>query len=143
MAGGTAFVYGSLMAPQVVELLLKRIPPMRPASLKGYTRYCVKNQKYPAIIPGSSSDTVRGEVGPESRLSSCDVYEDEEYYRCSGTPIFEDGSSITADMYVWKEEYMDQLMLDTPWDFNAFMSQDLEEYLEATKKFMADLGNPV
>lgn len=33
------------------------------------------------------------------------VYESEEYYRASVAPQLEDGSSIPADVYVWKEQY--------------------------------------
>jgi hypothetical protein len=37
--------------------------------------------------------------------ASIAVYEAEEYYRTTVQPQLEDGSSITADVYVWKEEY--------------------------------------
>lgn len=33
------------------------------------------------------------------------VYESEEYYRASVAPQLEDGSSIPADVYIWKEQY--------------------------------------
>jgi len=33
------------------------------------------------------------------------VYESEEYYRASVQPELEDGSSIAADVYVWKDQY--------------------------------------
>lgn len=33
------------------------------------------------------------------------VYEAEEYYRASVEPQLEDGSSIAADVYVWKDQY--------------------------------------
>jgi hypothetical protein len=33
------------------------------------------------------------------------VYESEEYYRASVQPQLDDGSSITADVYIWKDEY--------------------------------------
>lgn len=33
------------------------------------------------------------------------VYESEEYYRATVAPQLEDGSSIPADVYIWKEQY--------------------------------------
>lgn len=63
MPGKTAFVYGTLMAPEVVQALIKRVPPMRPATLKGYTRHSVKGVVFPAIIPDSAEKAaVHGKV---------------------------------------------------------------------------------
>jgi len=44
MAGGTAFVYGTLMAEEVVGALLRRVPPSQPAVLSGYSRHRVRGQ---------------------------------------------------------------------------------------------------
>jgi gamma-glutamylcyclotransferase (GGCT)/AIG2-like uncharacterized protein YtfP len=60
--GGTAFVYGTLMAPEVLELLIKRVPKSRAATLKGYARYRVKQQVFPAIIPSTPESKVTGMV---------------------------------------------------------------------------------
>jgi hypothetical protein len=35
----------------------------------------------------------------------CAVYESEEYYRATVQPQLEDGSSIPADVYIWKDQY--------------------------------------
>lgn len=59
---GTAFVYGTLMAPEVLKLLIKRVPESRAATLKGYARYRVKGQVFPAIIPSTSESKVKGMV---------------------------------------------------------------------------------
>lgn len=67
-----AFVYGTLMADEVLNLLIKRVPTHRPAVLHGYTRYRIKNRVYPAIIPTAPTDTVQGKVRPmASRGSLC------------------------------------------------------------------------
>lgn len=50
MPGKTAFVYGTLMAPEVVQALIKRVPPMKPATLTGYKRHSVKGVVFPAIV---------------------------------------------------------------------------------------------
>lgn len=60
--GGTAFVYGTLMAPEVLNLLIKRVPPHKPAKLSGFSRYRVKGQVFPAIVPAAPSSQVSGLV---------------------------------------------------------------------------------
>jgi len=61
MTGKTAFVYGTLMAPEVCLALIKRVPMMKPAKLQGYKRHSVKGVVFPAIIP-DDSDQVQGMV---------------------------------------------------------------------------------
>lgn len=52
--GGAVFVYGTLMADEVLQVLLKRVPLSRPATLQGYTRRAVKGQVFPAIVPAAA-----------------------------------------------------------------------------------------
>lgn len=59
---GTAFVYGTLMAEEVLKLLIKRVPAHKPALLPGYARHRVKGQVFPAIIPATPEDKVQGMV---------------------------------------------------------------------------------
>ena len=59
---GTAFVYGTLMADEVLKLLIRRVPPSKPAKLAGYSRHRVKGQVFPAIIPAAPKDTVQGKA---------------------------------------------------------------------------------
>lgn len=33
------------------------------------------------------------------------MYESEEYYRANVQPQLDDGSSIPADVYIWKDQY--------------------------------------
>jgi hypothetical protein len=63
MSTGTAFVYGTLMAEEVLKLLIRRVPPSKPATLSGYSRHRVKGQVFPAIIPAKPQDRVKGMVG--------------------------------------------------------------------------------
>ncbi|WIA33424.1 hypothetical protein OEZ86_006556 [Tetradesmus obliquus] len=139
---GTAFVYGTLMAPEVLKLLIKRVPESRAATLKGYARYRVKGQVFPAIIPSTSESKVKGMVLMElsrSELHILDVYESEEYYRATVEPELEDGSTSPADVYVWKDEHKGQLLLQQPdWDYSEFMQQHLPAYLDMTQGFMQE-----
>lgn len=59
---GTAFVYGTLLADEVLKLLIRRVPPSKPATLSGFSRHRVKGQVFPAIIPATPQDKVQGKV---------------------------------------------------------------------------------
>lgn len=65
---GAAFVYGMLMADEVLTLLIKRVPRWQPATLSGYVRHRVRGQVFPAIAPATPQDSVKGKVGV---LSGC------------------------------------------------------------------------
>jgi len=60
--GGTIFVYGTLMADEVLKLLLKRVPPSKPATLRAHRRHSIKGQVFPAIVPAEGGASVRGKV---------------------------------------------------------------------------------
>lgn len=60
---GTAFVYGTLMADEVLKLLINRVPLNKPATLVGYARHRVKGQVFPAITPATPQHRVQGKVG--------------------------------------------------------------------------------
>lgn len=52
------------MADEVLKLLIKRVPVMKPATLHGYQRHKVKSQVFPAILPSTSTSMVQGQVSP-------------------------------------------------------------------------------
>ena len=58
------FVYGSLMSPEVLSSLLGRVPPRRPATLRGYRRFAIVDRVYPAVLADETTinDVVDGEV---------------------------------------------------------------------------------
>ncbi|KAF2550474.1 hypothetical protein F2Q68_00037683 [Brassica cretica] len=50
-AGHDLFVYGSLQDPQVVNVLLNRVPDHSSAVLSCFHRFKIKNRLYPTILP--------------------------------------------------------------------------------------------
>ena len=78
------FVYGSLLAPEVLDALLGRVPDRTPATLPGFVRRRIKDAVFPAIYPAEdpSNASVSGEVltGMSRReLAVLDWFEDEAY----------------------------------------------------------------
>jgi gamma-glutamylcyclotransferase (GGCT)/AIG2-like uncharacterized protein YtfP len=132
---GRAFVYGTLMADEVLGLLLRRVPASRAAAVAGLKRCRVRGQVFPAVVRSAApGDRVRGRVllGLTAReVEILDVYEAEEYRRerVAATVLAEGegeeegdegkagaaaaaaeagpavGEVVEADVYVWRDEY--------------------------------------
>ncbi|KAI3990338.1 hypothetical protein MKX01_037677, partial [Papaver californicum] len=47
----SVFVYGSLLADDVVKALLNRVPQNSAAILDNFKRFSIKGRVYPAILP--------------------------------------------------------------------------------------------
>jgi gamma-glutamylcyclotransferase (GGCT)/AIG2-like uncharacterized protein YtfP len=46
----SCFVYGSLLAPEVLHALLGRVPTHKPALLRGFRRYALRDRAYPGVV---------------------------------------------------------------------------------------------
>ena len=88
------FIYGSLMSAEVLSALLKRVPQVQPAVLRGFHRFRIRERPYPAIarVPSEFSAGPGREVGGEVHgLVLCglsaeehallDYFEDDEYVK--------------------------------------------------------------
>eukprot|EP00250_Pteridium_aquilinum_P013395 c21315_g1_i1 orf=273-635(-) len=83
------FVYGTLLANEVVSALLQRIPPSSAAFLPDFHRYSIKGRVYPAILP-ANGDKVLGKVLfglNDQELKLFDDFEDVEYRRQIVEPV--------------------------------------------------------
>uniref|UniRef100_A0A7S0RZR4 Putative gamma-glutamylcyclotransferase n=1 Tax=Chlamydomonas leiostraca TaxID=1034604 RepID=A0A7S0RZR4_9CHLO len=133
MPGGNAFVYGTLMAEEVLTKLIRRVPANKPAVLAGYSRYAVKRAVYPAIIATKPEERVQGKVLldlTDHELEILDVYESDQYYRTTVHPVTEDGQKVTADVYVWKDDFMEDLAIGTSWDYSLWREQNLYRWVD-------------
>ena len=100
------FVYGSLMAPEVLRSLLGRVPAQTRATVRGYHRFNVVDRVYPALFVSADRDErVEGSVlrGLSRReLAVLDWFEDEAYTLTRVEPVFfdeedEEGSAGASD----------------------------------------------
>ena len=129
------FVYGTLMAPQVIETLIDRLPSHTSAILKsGYRRHPVRNYAFPGLIPAVSSSIsmpitgvlYRGVTEPE--LMRLDRFEGDEYRKQTCTVEVADGKH-DAQVYVWANPES-ELDISKPWSYENFRTKDLEIYLD-------------
>ena len=131
------FVYGTLMAPQVMQTLVGRLPVCRPATLPGYSRHPVVNCVFPGIIVASDMIPQGGQTAVQGLLYSdltvdemavLDWFEDNEYTRHDVTVLLEEDEEQTTQVYVWTNP-LKELDLSQPWDYELFRTQRLSHYL--------------
>ncbi|XP_071692186.1 AIG2-like protein D isoform X1 [Rutidosis leptorrhynchoides] len=135
--GGAVFVYGSLLADNVVQLLLNRVPQTSPAILNDYHRFSIKGRVYPAIRPVENKQvTGRVLIGlSATELDILDDYEAEEY----------DKRVVNVSLLIWDgnfpkfqsvRPYWNESDLQFCWsiwlaDFKAASLGDTSEVLQA------------
>jgi len=130
MSAANVFVYGTLLAEEVVQAILKRIPTTVPAILWDYKRVCVRYRTYPAIIPAKGVK-LHGKVllnlGKEE-VDLLDQFEDAEYKNTKVEVLRTDTNQlIEANVYVWcsSEHSLDL----TDWDYQQFREKNLRVFL--------------
>mmetsp|Transcript_28040 Transcript_28040/g.61366 ORF Transcript_28040/g.61366 Transcript_28040/m.61366 type:complete len:158 (+) Transcript_28040:77-550(+) len=142
----SAFVYGSLLAPEVLHALLGRVPKQSKASLSGYKRYSIKQRPYPGIIRDSDS-VVLGEVLHDLTREDQDILDEFEdirsgYYAKTAASVVlqESQETFNTEVYV----YCSQSDLYGDWSYESFREEHLEDYVEMCKQFkqvyLEDLG---
>jgi len=133
-ATSSLFVYGTLMSPQVLRVLIGRLPELvHSATLEGYRRHPVKGQSFPGMIAGVGS--VQGMLLKEltvSEMNVLDWFEGEEYTRKDVN--IQCGTTLEmTQTYVWSNPLSD---LDTlsEWSYEDFCDFRLDSYLSHTVK---------
>ncbi|CAB79849.1 AIG2-like protein [Arabidopsis thaliana] len=135
------FVYGSLQEPEVVYVLLNRVPDHVSAVLSGLFR--LKGRVYPTILPDGTGK-VNGKVLKgitDDELKMLDEFEDVEYDRKTVEVMLTDTSEkLQVETYVWKNK--DDPDLYGEWDFEEWRQHDKEDFVTATKKFLENRRLP-
>lgn len=81
----SVFVYGTLMADEVTEALLERLPARKPAKLSGFRRYRIQQQVFPAIVAATSADTINGLLVTGLTDEELDIFDGKRLFRWSRT----------------------------------------------------------
>ena len=128
------FVYGTLQAAECLQGLLNRVPPTRPALLRGYARWRIHGASFPAIIRSAETDSVTGvlleELTPRE-LRALDFYEDEFYERLAVRvePISAGGVQLDAMAYVWPSSHSHLVDIGAPWSYEAWRENVMTEFV--------------
>ncbi|XP_043714289.1 AIG2-like protein D [Telopea speciosissima] len=137
------FVYGSLLADDVVRALLKRVPESSPAILHDYHRFSIKERVYPAILPVENTKVTGrvlfGITDPE--LHVFDSFEDVEYERSTvDVSLIENSKRLQVYAYVWGNKNDPNLYGE--WDFQEWKKMHFNDFLKMTVGFLEELEQP-
>jgi gamma-glutamylcyclotransferase (GGCT)/AIG2-like uncharacterized protein YtfP len=129
------FVYGTLMAPRIMQLASGHQGPGLRAELAGYRRSRVRGEPYPGIAP-SFGAAVAGllyqGVAPAA-VQRLDVFEGEMYARIE-LPVKVGEDFRRAHAYVVRPDF-EHLLEDRPWSFEAFMRDGFDRFVAAYRGF--------
>jgi gamma-glutamylcyclotransferase (GGCT)/AIG2-like uncharacterized protein YtfP len=131
------FVYGTLMAPEVIQLLIGRAPPGRSARLLGnYVRHPVHRHVFPGLIRAAIDEpTVKGILYSDltgSEMKRLDWFEGEEYTKQQCTVELEDDvEPCEAVVYLWTNP-VSELDVTKQWFYENFREKHLKDYLKDT-----------
>ncbi|GAX19648.1 hypothetical protein FisN_19Hu230 [Fistulifera solaris] len=126
------FVYGTLMAPPVIQTLLGRVPPHGTALLPHYRRHPVRNQVYPGMIfeKGAMTQGILYYGLTPKEIARLDWFEDVEYTR-RPVIVTMDAKETATETYVWTNP-LSELQLDAEWSIEDFSQTHLTRFLEQT-----------
>ena len=130
------FTYGSLMFPEVIEIILGR--PIAPeeladAVLEGYRRVAIPDRPYPTGIPALGFHIEGKILGPitEQELEQLDAYEESFYIRIPVSVSTQKGQQ-TAFTYIDGIGELPFALHD--WDPEMFQRKHLQAFLAKLRK---------
>lgn len=129
------FTYGSLMFEPVWRSVVAGNYRQRPAQIKGFERFAVRDQSYPGVVRSRLPlSTVNGivylDVGAAD-IASLDRFEGAEYRRID-VPVHDiqelnDHQVIQASLYLYLPE---NELLAQPWDAANFERVTMAQFLQ-------------
>lgn len=128
-ADSTTFVYGTLLYPENLRVLLGRVPPIVPAEVSGFARFSIADEQYPGVIRAGPESSVRGALLTglsADEMDLLDAFEGDEYERVvvEATPVA-GGDPAKTGVYLFKRT---EALTQAPWDPEAFRGAHLEEW---------------
>eukprot|EP00543_Licmophora_paradoxa_P000375 CAMPEP_0202442968 /NCGR_PEP_ID=MMETSP1360-20130828/2322_1 /ASSEMBLY_ACC=CAM_ASM_000848 /TAXON_ID=515479 /ORGANISM="Licmophora paradoxa, Strain CCMP2313" /LENGTH=161 /DNA_ID=CAMNT_0049058507 /DNA_START=75 /DNA_END=560 /DNA_ORIENTATION=+ len=130
------FVYGTLMSPRVLKILIGRVPGiLQPVVLNHHCRHPVIDEVFPGMIPGVGSTTgvlLQG-LSP-NELTVLDWFEGDEYTRkdVEVQKILSDELAprkFSTQCYIWANG-ITELDQSCEWDYKTFEKTKLNWYLK-------------
>jgi gamma-glutamylcyclotransferase (GGCT)/AIG2-like uncharacterized protein YtfP len=130
------FAYGTLVIPEVMRRVTGRNFRCQEAFLRGYARFRVRRQTYPAILPFPDKETdgvVYYDVDDAS-LQRLDEFEGTLYKRTDVNVETDTREWVEAQTYIirWAER---KRLTAEPWDEIEFRERHLARFLSTYRGF--------
>ena len=130
------FVYGTLMCADILKAVAGELPARAPGILRGYRRFEVRGERYPAIM-AVEGWTVEGlvcfDIGEES-WNRLDRFEGVMYLRRLVEVERRDGGSGKAYAYVVRPEFEDRLG-PGEWSFETFRKNGKSDFISGYRGY--------
>ncbi|KIJ91016.1 hypothetical protein K443DRAFT_510349 [Laccaria amethystina LaAM-08-1] len=137
------FLYGTLRAKPLLAWALTGdsrradlvAPLLKPAILKGYSRFSMIGKDYPALIKHDEMSTTDGLLlfpQDKRQRKKLDDFEGEAYTVAQvQVAVIGDGEAqmVDADTYLWNGE-RDAVSVTEPWDLDTFIRESLDNWIE-------------
>ena len=130
------FVYGSLMYSEVWDKIVSESYLNCAATIKGYERFAIQNEVYPAVIKSKGSEVeglIWKDVNDED-LARLNEFEGEYYVLQSEKAIDDQGSLIPVCFYLLKSQYH-SILKNENWDIQRFESKNLPLFISSYAGF--------
>ncbi|KAH9273861.1 hypothetical protein BASA83_003855 [Batrachochytrium salamandrivorans] len=137
------FAYGSLMADHVYNKVMmsslgsnyKTPNKINHVTLKGFKRFGVTGEPYPAIVPADPSSSVEGVlwiVQSEEEVQLLDIFESDLYRRETVLVSYYSHEhhlkSVEASVYIWNRDA--SLLTNGDWDYDAFVTNNMRSWIQ-------------
>jgi gamma-glutamylcyclotransferase (GGCT)/AIG2-like uncharacterized protein YtfP len=123
------FVYGSLRFPEVLRMLLDRVPANRPAAVTGWRVAALRDHVYPALVPADTNAT--GQLLTDLSRAEwhvLDAFEDNLYdLACLTLDDGHHGWAYVSDA--------NAVVLPADWNAAEFMNRELRAYVERCRRW--------
>ena len=132
------FVYGTLLFPEILEVVLGRVPDFKDGILSDYHRFNIHDgintRLYPAISnqPGG---LVEGRLLLDLSYDErqvLDAYEGREYFKKT-VQVQCEGQLVEAEVYIWHTAGKD--LLKGSWSPSNFKIHHLDQYVRDLKGY--------
>jgi len=136
------FAYGTLLVPEVMEIVTGRGFASEPARLADHRCRLLRGAVYPGVLP-VRGETTQGRVhhGLDARaLERTDRFEGALYERRALEVTLARGTGCEAFVYVLRSEHR-ALATDARFDLAAFREHHLRDYLAACRAFVRELSD--
>lgn len=125
------FTYGSLMFEQIWNLVVEGVYEKSAAIIAGYIRRAVIDEDYPALLSQTASAETAGILYfnvSEADLCRLDEFEGRYYARKQEPVMVENGSTASAEVYIFKERYL-HLVSENEWDPAHFEAIGMKRFI--------------
>jgi len=134
--GEDIFTYGTLMFCDVMKAVTGHRFPAEKATLRGYTRYGLRDVVYPGVVKdeeGITEGILYRQVDARS-LKYLEAFED-ELYRCERHPVEVGGETAPALVYVVKTQWAKAMVNPVSWCPQHFWREHQNAYITSCVEF--------